>query len=65
MDNYIYVCERERERERERGRGRNRDNLPDFNCITIRHMINSINETVTFVIAQNNLAQYKKKVMSV
>jgi len=47
------------------GGERNRDNLPDFNCITIRHTIKSINETVTFVIAQNNLAQYKKTVLSV
>jgi len=57
MDNYIYVrvCDK----------CRNRDNLPDFSWITIRHMISSINETIIFVIAQNNLAQYKKMALPV
>ena len=54
-DNYIYMCVRER----------NPDNLPDFNWFTIRHMINNINETIMFVTAQNNLAQYKKMALSV
>ena len=47
----VCVCERERER--------NRDNVPDCSWITIRHMINNINETIMFVTVKNNLAQYK------